>query len=165
MPLDEVTEDHCQAFMDRLTRMEPLRDEHGHTVWEDDDGNRIERDPKTGKRKQKGGRMVYVPGKKPLEPEGAKRVAASIAVVFEAARKKPYRYIKVNPWGDVEIEERNKDERTRRKSLTPVQAARLEVSLENTRETRRGRVRTSASSPWFSPPATPAFAGANSVDS
>lgn len=132
MPLDTITVDHCQAFLDAQRKLVPLKDEDGRTVWEDEDGHRIDRTIHRTPSAVKGARMVYVKSEEHLDRDTLKRIGATLCIYFELARRKPYRYIKLNPMNGeaetVDYPREMKDERPR-KSMTPPQAAKLQTNL------------------------------------
>ncbi|MGV3619082.1 MAG: tyrosine-type recombinase/integrase [Fimbriimonas sp.] len=128
MPIDQVTDDHCQAFIDAQKKLVPKRDENGWLVTVDEDGKRIPRDAK-GKPAQKLGRQIYTASGDDLDLDSLKRVGATLSVYFEIARLKPYKLIKVNPMADVEYPRERKDAKPARKTLTLQQAAKLRTNL------------------------------------
>jgi len=123
MPIDQITEDHCQAWFDRQThriKFVPDRGEDGSIVYLTDED---------GKKRARG---VHVTTAVHLEREGRVRIATAVRPYFELARRKPHRLIQINPMDLIDLPAESKDDKAKKargKSLTAEQAAGLAVNL------------------------------------
>lgn len=146
VPVDQVTDDDCHAFIHRQKRLEPQRDKAGQIqlyepaedglpdldrpLQRDGRGRAIRERVKGRKTARPKPVSLYVESFDALTPIGLKRVATCISPYFDIAKAKPFRYIKANPMLGIEYPRRRRQSMAKKRvSLTPEQAANFNTNL------------------------------------
>lgn len=138
-PLNVVTREMVQAWVDGLRKLRPMRDQDGRPIYVGPDDKVLVRNEK-GKLPAGVDRMaLYEATDEPLSISGVGREYATVSLYLDLARRRGL--VVGNPAEDVVLPKQTRQVKAAakkaRKSLTPQQAAKLATNLANFRSELR----------------------------